>query len=299
MQPNVFELKNLNGFWDVESFYRNIGTGLAARQSNNAVFDFHALEFLRPEATLALVCASKYWHTKTGTAVEWQIEDENMLCYLERIDVFAACADCITPARLPTEAWSRGASLNLMEICTLSEDIRQNNLVDIQVLLANAQKLLLGNVTRNRVGATCTVLSEVSQNVTHSGTEGYALMQVYKVGTDRRVHIAVGDIGCGIPTSLRTKYPGSGHPSDYLALSLKSGVSARDGANGLGLYQVQQLVAGKRGTLTIRSDTAMLQISASGHHQWDGLAHFPGTQVFITLWGHDVVGEWEYLLPIR
>ena len=122
-------------------------------------------------------------------------------------------------------------------------------------------------------------------------------MQVYKFGNDRRVHIVVGDIGRGIPATLGEKYPQAGKPSDYLKLSLDSGISSRDGASGLGLYQVQQLVKGGRGTLTIRSDTAMLQINRGNVYQWDNLVHFPGTQVFVTIWGQHAHGEWDYLLP--
>jgi len=157
---------------------------------------------------------------------------------------------------------------------------------------------LLGRVTPERMGAACTLLSEVTQNVTHSGSQGYVLMQLYKAGNGRRVHIAVGDIGRGIPDSLRKKYPQVGQSSDYLKKSLESGITSRDIGNGLGLYQVQHLVRNGGGTLTIRSDTAMLQIYEGKVYQWDNLTRVPGTQVFITIWGRHEKGDWNYLLPM-
>ena len=141
-------------------------------------------------------------------------------------------ADCVTAPKLPSDLWSRGSSGNLMEVRTLSDELEQNSLNDVPRILAIAQDLLLGRVTAERMGAACTLLSEVAQNVTHSGSQGYALMQIYKAGNGRRVHIAVGDTGRGIPDSLHRKYPQVGQSSDYLKKSLESGsppeISATD-----------------------------------------------------------------------
>jgi len=234
----------------------------------------------------------------TGHAVEWQLENEDTLRYLERMDVFSVFADCVTAPALPSDLWSRGSSGNLMEVRTLSDELEQNSLNDVPHILAIAQDLLLGRVTAERMGAACTLLSEVTQNVTHSGSQGYALMQLYKVGNGRRVHIAVGDTGLGIADSLRRKYPQVGQSSDYLKKSLESGITSRDIGNGLGLYQVQHLVRNGGGTLTIRSDTAMLQIYEGKVYQWDNLTRIPGTQVFITIWGRHEKGDWNYFLPM-
>jgi len=294
---NKFVFPRLNGFQDLENFYDSFIPQLMQGNVRGAVFELSNLTFFPPEALLSLACASRLWHTMTGHAVEWRLENEDTLRYLERMDVFAVFGDCIATPALPSDLWSRGSSGNLMEVRTLSDELEQNSLNDVPHILAIAQDLLLGRVTADRMGAACTLLSEVTQNVTHSGSQGYALMQIYKAGNGRRVHIAVGDTGRGIPDSLRRKYPQVGQSSDYLKKSLDSGITSRDIGNGLGLYQVQHLVRNGGGTLTIRSDTAMLQICEGRIYQWDNLTRVPGTQVFITIWGRHEKGDWNYLLP--
>lgn len=294
---NKFIFPHLNGFQDLEKFYAFFMPELMQGEGRGAVLELQNLSFFPPEALLSLVCASKLWHTITGHVVEWRLDNEDALRYLERMDVFTIFADCIAVHPLPSDLWSRGLSSNLMEVKTLSSELEQNNLVDVPNILSTAKDLLLGRISAERMGAACTLLSEVAQNITHSGSQGYALMQVYKAGNGRRVHIAVGDIGRGIPASLREKYPHAGQPSDYLKKSLEAGVSSRTSGNGLGLYQVQHLVRNGGGTLTIRSDTAMLQIYGGNIYRWDNLTHFPGTQVFITIWGYHEKGDWNYLLP--
>lgn len=295
---NEFAVPRLNGFQDLENFYDSFIPQLMHGNGPGAVFELSDLSFFPPEALLSLVCASRLWYSKTGHAVEWRIENEDTLRYLERMDVLSDFADCITVPAFPSDLWSRGSSGNLMEIRTLSDDLEKNSLNDVPHVLAIAQDLLLGRVTAERMGAACTLLSEVAQNVTHSGSQGYVLMQLYKAGSGRRVHIAVGDTGRGIPSSLHNKYPQVGQPSDYLKKSLESGITSRDFCNGLGLYQVQHLVRNGGGTLTIRSDTAMLQINDGKVYQWDNLTYVPGTQVFITIWGRHEKGDWDYLLPM-
>jgi len=294
---NKFAFPRLKGFQDLENFYDAFVPQLM-QGDEGAIFELSNLTFFPPEALLSLVCASRLWHTMTGHAVEWRVENEDTLRYLERMDVLSVFEDCVAAPALPSDLWTRGSSGNLMEIRTLSDDLEQNSLNDVPHVMAIAQDLLLGRVTADRMGAACTLLSEVTQNVTHSGSQGYALMQLYKAGSGRRVHIAVGDTGRGIPESLRGKYPHVGQPSDYLRKSLESGVSSRANGNGLGLYQVQHLVRNGGGTLTIRSDTAMLQIYEGKVYQWDNLTRIPGTQVFITIWGRHEKGDWNYLLPM-
>jgi hypothetical protein len=293
-----FTFPRLNGFQDLENFYDSFMPQLMQSTLKGAIFELSSLSFFPPEALLSLLCASRLWHTMTGHVVEWQVENEDTLRYLERMDVLSVFADCITVPALPSDLWSRGSSGNLMEVRVVSDELEQNSLNDVPQILAIAQNLLLGRVTAERMGAASTLLSEVAQNVTHSGSQGYALMQLYKAGNGRRVHIAVGDVGQGIPASLRSKYPQVGRPSDYLKKSLESGITSRDIGNGLGLYQVQQLVRNGGGTLTIRSDTAMLQLYDGKVYQWDNLPRIVGTQVFITIWGRHEKGDWNYLLPM-
>lgn len=292
-----FDFPRLTGFQDLETFYIDLINSLKNSDSEGATFDLRATDFFPPEALLSLAVLSRLWNKKTGQPVTWKLDNQETICYLERMDVFSVFANSILPPKLPTTLWSRASSNNLMELQSLSADPQQNNLVDVPKIVSIVRDLLLGRVSPSHLSAAGTLLSEVAQNVVHSGNQGFTLSQIYHAGRGHRAHIGVADLGIGIPASLRAKYPNVGQPSDYLRKALEAGVTSQSTGGGLGLHQVHQLVKNGGGTLTIRSDTAMLQLYNGRFYQWDDLAHIPGTQVFLTIWGRHDPGQWNYLLP--
>lgn len=108
-----------------------------------------------------------------------------------------------------------------------------------------------------------------------------------------RVMICVVDLGIGIESSLRrsrdSQLLNSGASlisgSDYIIKALDLGVTSRNSAGGIGLYQVRNLVHDWRGTLAIRSQRSRVQISTDQITRTDDLAEIPGTQVTIEVQG--------------
>ena len=138
-------------------------------------------------------------------------------------------------------------------------------------------------------------LSEVCQNIVeHAGQGGWVAVQTYqyrkRLGR-RAVVIAVCDAGLGFRRSLEST-PGwkpRERWDDAAALedALVRGVSRyRDPGRGQGLAGVRRFVGKWNGKLSIRSGTARITIVPD----WDdavplreGLPHFPGAQVQITI----------------
>ena len=82
-----------------------------------------------------------------------------------------------------------------------------------------------------------------------------------------------------------------------LLKALEMGVTSRVGPGGLGLFNVDRIIRGQQGSLTIRANGSMLQILRNKVYLRDDLTFFPGTQVYITVWGNHDTSIWEYLLP--
>jgi anti-sigma regulatory factor (Ser/Thr protein kinase) len=138
-------------------------------------------------------------------------------------------------------------------------------------------------------------LSEVCQNIIeHAGQGGFVAVQAYRYRRRlgrRVVVIAVCDAGVGFRRSLESA-PGwkpKDRWDDAMALedALIRGVSRyRDPGRGQGLAGVRRFVGKWDGKLSIRSGTARIAIVP----EWDdtvplkeGLPHFPGAQVQITI----------------
>jgi anti-sigma regulatory factor (Ser/Thr protein kinase) len=138
-------------------------------------------------------------------------------------------------------------------------------------------------------------LSEVCQNIVeHAGQGGWVAVQTYRYKRRlgrRAVVIAVCDAGLGFRRSLEST-PGwkpRDRWDDAAALedALVRGVSRyRDPGRGQGLAGVRRFVGKWDGKLSIRSGTARIAIVP----EWDdavplkeGLPHFPGAQVQITI----------------
>jgi anti-sigma regulatory factor (Ser/Thr protein kinase) len=138
-------------------------------------------------------------------------------------------------------------------------------------------------------------LSEVCQNfIEHAGQGGWVAVQAYRYRRRlgrRVVVIAVCDAGVGFRRSLESS-PGwkpKDRWDDAMALedALIRGVSRyRDPGRGQGLAGVRRFVGKWDGKLAIRSGTARIAIVPD----WDdavplqeGMPHFPGAQVQITI----------------
>jgi hypothetical protein len=287
--------KSLGGFNDLERFYTEFAPLLSDQSIEAIELDLASVTFLTPEAVLALLCVGRLWRNSRGRAVTLTSIDPQVHQYLARVDLFKKCGVYFVTRQRIAEPWSRAGSFNLLEITSISSEPEANSQA-VYGVYQKASNLLLGRVENRRMQAACDLLNVVTENITHSQDTGYVLMQSYSTGNGYRIHVGIADLGLGIPTTLRARYPDLGKGSAYLLKSLEMGVTSRNGSGGLGLYNVDRIVRGQQGSLTIRSGDSMLQIYGNSVYLYDHLARIPGTQVYITIWGnHDLV-RWDYLL---
>lgn len=258
--------------------------------------DLSHITFVTPESVLALVCVTRCWYRNRRTPVRLISMNEQVQQYLQRIDLFSQCASYVIFDKGPGELWHRSSSANLLEITSIPSDL-ETNAQAVYTVFQKASSLLLGRVENSRMKATCDLLSIVVENITHSQDMGHVLMQSYQVAEEHRVHIGIADLGLGIPATLKPRYPDLTIESAYLLKALEIGVTSRVGLGGLGLFNVDRIVRGQQGSLTIRANCSMLQILRNKVYLRDDLTFFPGTQVYITVWGNHDTSTWEYLLP--
>lgn len=292
---NSLIIRNLAGFGHLERFYADFNHFLTNPRIDQMEFDLSLANFMTPEAVLALVCAARAWYERRRTPVKLIALDAKVHQYLQRIDLFSECARYLVIDSEPVEPWFRSNSTNLLEITPIPSDL-EANVHAVYAVFQKASNLLLGRVENSRIKAVCDLLTVIVENITHSQDMGHVLMQSYQVADGYRIHIGIADLGLGIPATLKARYPEIGSDSAYLLKALDMGVTSRAGMGGLGLFNVNRIVQGQRGSLTIRADCSMLQIVGNNVYLWDDLTPMPGTQVFITIWGNHDTSVWEYLL---
>lgn len=289
-------IDNLGGFRQVEQFYGDFSRCFEMPRVDKIQLDLSRIAFVTPEAVLALITTARLWQRERGTRVQLVSLDRQVQQYLHRVDFFSGCADYLFVDEQVDEAWSRSVSANLLEVSTISSE-PDANAEAVYSVFGKVSNLMLGRVDNSRIKATCDLLSIVVENITHSQDVGHVLAQIYQTMDGYRVHIGIIDLGLGIPATLKPRYPDVGSDSMYLLHALDLGVSSRTGAGGLGLFNVNKIVRGQQGSMTIRSGRSVLQIADGQVLRRDDLVSIPGTQVFITVWGRHDLTKWEYLLP--
>jgi hypothetical protein len=197
--------------------------------------------------------------------------------------------------KVPRAREAAAESNVLLEITEVSRSDDVHTVVE--KIQARAQAILVHelNLDPQAVMRFAMTLSEVCQNIVeHAGQGGWVAVQTYqyrkRLGR-RAVVIAVCDAGLGFRRSLEST-PGwkpRERWDDAAALedALVRGVSRyRDPGRGQGLAGVRRFVGRWDGKLAIRSGTARIAIVP----EWDdavplkeGLPHFPGAQVQITI----------------
>jgi hypothetical protein len=277
------------GFQDVENFYAEFADLLTNSSIRNIRYDLTRVEFIQPEFLLALIATAKIWYQKKGKPVEWKC-DLSLLTYLGQIGIFQILRRSIRVDDFMPGSLLQSTGYSLMEVQHIASEPQQNS-IDVSQISEICLDLFLGRVRSKQLPQLMTLLSEITQNIIHSQSSGYAYAQSFD---NERVHLGVIDTGIGIPASLASEYPHLTKPSDYLRKSLELGVTSGIQTNGLGLYRVQQIVEANGGVLVIRSNSAMLRLNTRGVEQWDALTYIPGTQVFATVWGLHNPTNWNY-----
>jgi sensor histidine kinase regulating citrate/malate metabolism len=136
-----------------------------------------------------------------------------------------------------------------------------------------------------------TVISELCQNIfEYSLDTGYLSIQTYKSGNENIARLVISDSGIGMMQSFGSRPDvvyGSG--AELIEMALTQPLSSKR-EFGYGLCQVNTIVERLKGTLFIRSESSSLTAlynkkDKSGKHLFhrNGLAHFDGTQISISL----------------
>jgi anti-sigma regulatory factor (Ser/Thr protein kinase) len=223
-------------------------------------------------------------------------ENEETSSYWARAGFYRHAADVYElHGKVPRAREVAAESNVLLEITdvTRSDDVHQV----VERIQSRAQAILVHEL---RLDPQATMrfamtLSEVCQNIIeHAGQGGWVAVQAYRYRRRlgrRVVVIAVCDAGLGFRRSLESS-PGwkpKDRWDDAMALedALIRGVSRyRDPGRGQGLAGVRRFVGKWDGKLAIRSGTARIAIVP----EWDdavplqeGMPHFPGAQVQITI----------------
>lgn len=223
-------------------------------------------------------------------------EAEETASYWARAGFYRHAADVYDlHGKVPRAREAQSESNVLLEITDVSrsDDVHQV----VERIQSRAQAILVHELQLDPQATMrfAMTLSEVCQNIIeHAGRGGWVAVQAYRYRRRlgrRVVVIAVCDAGVGFRRSLESA-PGwkpKDRWDDAMALedALIRGVSRyRDPGRGQGLAGVRRFVGKWDGRLSIRSGTARIAIVPD----WDdtvplqeGLPHFPGAQVQITI----------------
>lgn len=277
----------------VETFYQELIAAIAAKPTGSLVIDLSPASFITTDALMRLITSGRLWHRMTGHPVILDGMRPNVHQYLERMDLFTSCGDCIRPASeiAAGDRWSRSrASDNLLEVMPVSAETAQNSR-DVTTAFARAQRILRAwfGTDLETIGPIATMLTETASNVAHSHDHGFVVIQHHRGQTGDRVTIAVGDLGIGIEDSLSQQGArlelASGEPppvgADAILQALELGVTGRGDVGGVGLHLVKSIVEQWHGTLAIRSKKSSVRIIAGEVRARNGLVEIPGTQIVI------------------
>ncbi len=263
-----------------EAFY---GLLRSAPDADSYSFDMGAVEFLQPYGVMALLTAARLLAVRVGKPVILDRLDPSVQLYLDRMDAFDVASEWLRPTSTLGESWDRNPhTANLLELTPIG------GREDVAAAIERVRRIFAYWLDAPHMGYLSTVLSELCNNIhEHSGDHrGHILVQKHELATEGQVavRLAVGDLGCGVRTSLSTRHGEIGQgPLDYLREALAGRSARASGRGGLGLRVVEQTIA-PMGYLWLRSDTAAVVTRGPGLARGrEGLAHMPGTQLAVEL----------------
>ena len=280
----------------VEDMYESLL--LMQRHPETLELNLRNTSFAKPTSILALVTTARFWKQWTGQPVIVSNIQPRVHAYLERMDLFTECDDCLVVADCldETERLDRSSnSHRLLEILPIPSNETANARAVTDALRRAKHILETWVDDENRIRSVLTVLSEIGQNIVHSEDQGYAIIQRYKKSYSRdlervsKIDIGIADLGIGIEESLSRRSPELRDKfragSDFILHALKQGTSGRPEVRGLGLFHVRDLVDKWQGSLTIRSFSSSIHIEKDHIEANDDLPEIPGVRVFITVRG--------------
>ncbi|MGY8825235.1 MAG: ATP-binding protein [Candidatus Latescibacterota bacterium] len=253
--------------------------------------DLGRLRFIDPYGLVTLCLMGRYARTVVPNVTYHMPQAYALRRYLGRVR-FAQALDGVSmqgPALVVDPEREKADSEALLEITRIQGQIDVESLLGhigqrVEAILA--EELLYTAVEINQFK---NVIAELCHNILdHSMNWGYVTAQRYLDARSGKkyVVIGVGDLGIGIKKSLAQRHDVAEWSHGYaIKNSLKQHFS-RDDDRGLGLYIVNQICNRYNGSLHLRTGDTRVYIR--GRRQYEHIAaHFPGTQVGITLYQRD------------
>lgn len=143
------------------------------------------------------------------------------------------------------------------------------------------------------------VLSELGENVQHSHSYAYLMLQRYKksyTADGTRVVISIADLGIGIRQSLAAQALVSKNMTDSHCIlrALEKGITGTGEQRGIGLNDVRHRVLDKaaHSSIRIRSGSGAVVLTPDNVETQDNLPDIPGVQVYLRIEGRQTLTGW-------
>ena len=256
---------------------------LSAHFREQVVLDLSNAGFIKPMGLMALVLAVRYIATQSEMPVRLDNLDDNLLSYLERVNLFDVAGEWLQlDSGLLKQRWDRNPhTANLLELTPIT------NAGNVAQAMERAEAIFSRWLHLPNLGSLLKMISELCSNIyQHSGDpNGFVLIQRYQYISRSEVDVvlAAGDLGRGIRGSLAAIHPELGNdPLDYIKAAITGTTSRRSGRGGLGLRSVEETIAKEGGYVWLRSETAAVRsYGPNRHYTYTDLAPMPGTQVVV------------------
>lgn len=184
-----------------------------------------------------------------------------------------------------TYDYIRGSNQLLIEVTKIQSGSELQDLLDhiIHVLRYRLK------YKKNDAFDVATAVSEICQNTfDHTAdTCGFFAMQVYQRESKRFLEIGVADYGDGLAATLRRNADNPQIASDIEAIqqATRLGTSEfSDRTRGTGLYHLLEIANKHKGSVQIRSGTAVIRFRMDKQRRWNfPVTSMPGVQIVLTL----------------
>jgi hypothetical protein len=297
----VLEIKSLQNYSDAELLYSQLVSTKPVNAPLN--LDCQRLEFIHASCTLSLLTLSRLWFRWTGKPTILHNIAPHIDEHLHRLRLFELIGETLRPLQSRDEVLDAHDPVTDKRIAPqfipghqFSNDLIAGSVVDAvgdSIRHWFNDEHLHRNVWR--------IVSELSENVSHSQDYGYITLQHYHYSSQRDPHevvIAISDLGRGIRSSLSMRYPVDElSDSDCILMALRPGVTHTAQVRGVGLNEVRRMAlsGAKDAELRIRSGKGSVVLRADGtKHTQDDLADIPGVHINLKLRGgsRQNLGRW-------
>ncbi|MCA9936136.1 MAG: hypothetical protein KC415_19520, partial [Anaerolineales bacterium] len=213
-------------FGDDVTKTENLFKLLPTQFNQPVMLDLSNAGFVKPMGLMALVLSARQIAEQSGHPVILVNLDNELLSYLERVNLFDVAGQWIElDGSLPEQRWERNPhTANLLELTPIT------NAGDVAKVMERAETIFSRWLHLPNLNSLRKVISELCSNIyQHSGDpHGFVLIQRYQYISRGEVDVvlAAGDLGQGIRGSLAAKHPElGGDPLKYIQAAMTGSTS--------------------------------------------------------------------------